>query len=158
MTHLKTVSLLGLGIVLAVAGFLAIGFSCPYGFVATIMTGQILVPVPGDWLVLPYKRVLAVAVFLVLYAVHLWVRGYADRNGFAKPARSALSIALVGIGIALIGFLSILYPCPVPITLGMLMQMDVEIGAFGIPYGWVLGLAACILLYAAYGWIRRSPG
>jgi hypothetical protein len=155
LTHLKPVLLLGLGIVLAVAGFLAIKFSCPYGFVATIMTGQILVPVPGDWLVLPYKRVLAVAVFLVLYAIHLWARGYADRNGFAKPARNALSIAIVGVGVALIGFLSVLYPCPVPISLGWLMQMDLWIGDFNVPYWCVLGLAACILLYAAYGWRRR---
>jgi hypothetical protein len=156
LTHLRPALFLAAGIGLALAGFFAIKFSCPYGLVATVMTGQILIPVPGDWLVLPYKRVLSGAVFLVLYALYLWARGYADRNGLAKQARTSLSIAFVGVGVALIGFLSVLYPCPVPISLGMLMQMDIWIGDFSVPYWWVLGLAACILLYAAYGWMKKS--
>ena len=67
--------LLVAGIALALTYF-AIGLSCPYGIVATIMTGQVKIPGVLAWLA--YKRILALAVALVLYAIYLWLRGVND--------------------------------------------------------------------------------
>jgi hypothetical protein len=150
----KSLVFLAAGLVIALAGFFAIGFACRYGLLATIMTGQVIVPGLPFWL--PYRRILSLAVCLILYAIHLWMRGRSDPDAASKSP----AIAIIGIGLAAVGFLSVSYPCPVGLSLPMLLQLDVWFGDVSIPYWLILALAVCLLLYAAF--VRtngtRSPG
>ena len=150
----KSIVLLAAGLVVALAGFFAIGFACRYGLLATIMTGQVIVPGLPFWL--PYRRILSLAVCLILCAIHLWMRG---RSGPGAASKSP-TIAIIGIGLAAVGFLSVSYPCPVGLSLPMLLQLGVWLGDFSIPYWLILALAACLLLYAAFVHTNgtRSPG
>jgi hypothetical protein len=148
---IKPIVFLALGLALALAGFFAIGFACRYGLVATIMTGQIILPGLPFWL--PYKRILSIAVCLILYAIYLWARG---RTG-AKAADKSLAVAIIGVGVAAVGFLSVSYPCPYSIGLSMLLQLDVWIGEFSVPHWLFIAVAAGLLLYAAFVRTRRTP-
>ena len=153
MTHLRPTLLLLAGIALALAGYVAIVFSCPYGIVATFMTAY--VKIPGLPFLIAYKRILSVAVILILYAIYLWTRGRPGDSG--QQTGKALPIAFVGIGVAAIGFLAVNYPCPYPISLSMLLDFDVEFAGIIVPFWVAVVTAACILLYAAYEWMKQRP-
>jgi hypothetical protein len=142
--------LLVAGISLALTYF-AIGLSCPYGIVATVMTGQVKIPGVLAWLA--YKRILALAVALVLYAIYLWLR---DDAGSARQANNPLVFAIGGVGVAAIGFLTVSYPCPHNVGL-WLLDLDVELAGLSVPYWVALVIAAGLLLYALYGWMKTQP-
>ncbi len=151
MEHLRPALpalLLIAGIALALAGYFGIVFSCPYGVVATIMTAY--VKIPGMLVLIAYKRILAVAVVFILYAIYLWMR----RRG---SQQTNIGLATVGVGVAVIGFLTVNYPCPYPISLSMLLNFDAEFAGLTLPFWVIVVLAACILLYAAYAWAKKRP-
>jgi hypothetical protein len=151
MASVKPIGFLALGLAIALAGFFAIGFACRYGLVATIMTGQIILPGLPFWL--PYKRILSIAVCLILYAIYLWARGRAG----SEAANKSLAIAIIGVGVAAVGFLSVSYPCPYGIGLSMLLHLEIYVGEFGFPYWILLAVAAGLLLYAAFVRTRSTP-
>lgn len=140
----KSAVFLVAGLVVALAGYFAIGFACRYGLVATMMTGQVIVPGLPFWL--PYRRILSIAVCLILYAIYLWRRGTSEPGA----AKTSLASAIIGIGLAAVGFLSVSYPCPASISLPMLLQLEIWVGNFSLPYWPILAVAACLLLYAAF--------
>jgi hypothetical protein len=150
LAHLRPILLLVAGTALALAGYFAIVFSCPYGLVATMMTAY--VKIPGVLAVIAYKRILSVTVVLILYAIYLWARGRGSQQ-----TNKGLLIAIVGIGIAAIGFLSVNYPCPYPISLSMLLNFDVEFAGLTMPFWVMVVIAACVLLYAVSIWARNRP-
>jgi hypothetical protein len=122
MRHAPAVLYAAGGVALAIAGWMLVSFWCPYGVVASMMTGRI--PVPGLRVWLPYPWVLMSSVCLLLYAVYLWAG--LDR---AKPAlRQPLLFGLLGVGVAAIGFLDLYYPCPVRIDLPLLLELAVRRG------------------------------
>jgi hypothetical protein len=144
--------------ILTVTGYFLIGFHCPYGFIATIMTGRI--QVSGIWGGVPYKWILAIAVCLVLHTFYVWTRRNDDpkraMQQFADPALfMCLSVAL-----ATVGFLALSYPCPIPMDLWVLLGLEVDLDGIGIPvgipYGAILALAAGLLLYAFYARARQK--
>jgi len=139
------VSLLSVGTALVVGGYFLIGFHCPYSFVSTIMTGRILLL----GILIPYKWILGVAVYLLLLLLRLWTRDEEVSKHIKSFADPAL-LVLVGIGIASIGFLAAYYPCPFPLDLWSLLMLEVPFGPVALPYGIVLGVAACVLLFACY--------
>lgn len=144
-------------IVLAVVGYFLISFSCSYTFVSTIMTARITVP--GIWM-FPYKEVLAIAAYLILHALYVWARPKGDTN-HTKPPRDPLLFVILSGGVAVIGFLLIDYPCPNVIDLWLLLRLPVQLALVSlpyIPYGGVLVLAACLLLYAAYARATQKRG
>lgn len=153
MTHLRPTLLLFAGIALTLAGYFAIVFSCPYGIVATIMTAY--VKIPGLPFLIAYKRILSVAAVLILYAIYLWARGRRGESG--EQRGNALPVAFAGVGVAAIGFLAVNYPCPYPISLSMLLDFDVEFAGITVPFWVAVVIAACILLYAAYEWMKQRP-
>ena len=139
------ISLLSVGTALAVVGYFLIGFHCPYSFVSTIMTGRILLL----GILIPYKWILSVAICLLLLSLRLWSNAeVASRQ--IKPFADPALIVLAGIGIALIGFLTAHYPCPFPLDLWSLLMLEVPFGAVALPYGIILGVAACVLLFACF--------
>jgi hypothetical protein len=143
--------LLALGAGIAVAGYWLIFISCPYSILSTAMTGAI--KVPGTWMLLPYRWVLSIAVYLALRAVYLAARGG------SKPRKGdPLLLAVLGVGIAVIGFLAVDYPCPYAIGTWIL-QLEASIAGLRVPYLWILALAVWVMLYAAYVWFKpRAPG
>ena len=141
------------GIALATAGFFLIGFSCSYTFVSTIMTGRIMVP--GIWGGVPYKWILAVAVYLILYAFYDWTRRK-NATHATKPAADPLLLMSLSMGVAVVGFLATNYPCPVPIDPWLILMLEVHLGAIGIPYAAILALAIGLLLYAGYAHTKKT--
>ena len=111
---------------------------------------------PGVAAWLPYRSILAVDVAVILYALYAWMQmqGIAKRD--AKPFANPPLLAIVSAGIAMIGFLLIVYPCPVSFDLWLLLYL--EIGIFGafIPYWMILAVAGCVLLYAVYVFKAQS--
>ena len=144
-TKLIPISLLSVGTALAVVGSFLIGFHCPYSFVSTIMTGRILLL--GS--LIPYKWILSVAASLLLLSLRLWTKAE-EASEQIKPFADPVLIILVGLGIALIGFLAAYYPCPFPLDFWSLLMLEVPFGAVALPYGIILGVAACVLLFACY--------
>lgn len=138
------------GIALALTYF-AIGVSCSYGIVATVMTGQVKIPGVLAWLA--YKRILSLAVALVLYAIYLWLR---DDARSARQANNPRAFAIGGVGVAAIGFLTVSYPCPYNVGLWIL-DLDVELAGLRVPYWVALVIAAGLLVYALYGWTKTQP-
>jgi hypothetical protein len=133
---------------LAVAGFFMIGFVCPFTFISTIMTGRI--KLPGVWYWLPYKWVLALAVYSILSALYVWIQQDRTASRAAKPLAEPLLFVFLSVGVATIGFLELDYPCPFAIDFWLLIQLEPPLGEIGFPYGWILTLAICLLFYAIY--------
>jgi hypothetical protein len=148
VTRIPALAILAAGVALAVAGFFLIGFACRFTFISTIMTGRI--KLPGIWYWLPYKWVLAAAVYLILNALYVWMRHKRTPSPAVTPWADSLLFAFLGVGVATIGFLQLDYPCPYAIDLWLLLELEAPLGSVGIPYKWILTLAACLLLYAAY--------
>jgi hypothetical protein len=145
MTNARFILTLAAAVVMAVIGYFAIVFSCPYSVLSTIMTGRVMVP--GVVLGVPYRTLLAVDISVILWAIYAWARGLGPRRP-AKPFADPPLLATVGVGIALIGFLSVIYPCPYAMDMWLLFALDIPVGGIFIPYWGVLAAAAGLLLYA----------
>jgi hypothetical protein len=147
---LKPALIFSTGIAVGLIGYFLIGFHCPFGFVATVMSGRITIP---GIMFLPYKWVLAVAVYLMLHGLYGWLRQNEESRRGAYTLNSPALLGLLGVGVALIGFLTVYYPCPYPIDLWMLLMLEAPLG---VPYGAVLILGIGLMLYAAYALARRK--
>jgi hypothetical protein len=158
MTGIKHVLNLVAAAVLTVAGYFLIGFHCPYGFVATVMTGRIRVS--GIWGGVPYKWILAIAVCLILHTFYIWTRRNDDPKLAKQPFADPALFVCLSVGLAIVGFLALTYPCPVPMDLWVLLGLEIYLEGIGIPvgipYGAILALAAGLLFYAVYARARQK--
>lgn len=145
MTNSRLILILAAAVLVAMIGYFTIVFFCPYSILSTIMTGRVMVP--GVVLGVPYRTILAVDISVILWAIYAWTRGLGPSRP-AKPFADPPLLAAVGVGLALIGFLSVIYPCPYTMDLNLFLMLDIPVGGIFVPYWGVLAAAAGLVLYA----------
>src|SRR4029077_13847174 len=103
----------------------------------------------GIWGGVPYRWVISVAVYLVLYASYAWGQDISPKRA-AKPLADPSLLMVLSVGVAVLGFLASYYPCPVSMDLWLLLTLEVDLGVVSVPYGAIFSLAIVLLLCAAY--------